>query len=262
MGYRSKSKTITKTKRKRGRKLFDDGNNTKSNRKNKKRKICKQNEQILSCPLCTDSSINDIESKDSKITALKFINGVYTAYGVPIYNNEYYACAEFEIEDAFPMDEFGELLIAFGCKSDLMITRDTRRIGGRRNRQRQIIKKDEAPCQFKKGCQDNDYRALFKCFTKNEDEMMFIDLGRIYKNYASNGAKAVRGKRPFVIFESGFGGKEEMKERLYLMLRLYLKYATWAVVDLQNRYPPWFKKSNIIVQRNKNRITIDLTAAQ
>merc|ERR1712157_386709 len=116
------------------------------------------------------------------IAALDIVNGVGTAYDVPIYYKEYFECADFKTHDEFPMDDFCQKVIGFVCKSDLKIMRDLRQVKGRPLRRREVIKEDEAPCQFIKAVPDSNYLSLFgECFTRIKKEKLKINL----RKYAS-----------------------------------------------------------------------------
>eukprot|EP01083_Nonionella_stella_P188487 694881_1 len=156
--------------------------------------------------------------------------GVGWRFGVPIYNNLYFKCADFNDIDA---DEFANLVVLLACRTDLEIVRPLRPRPGRAAR-RTVKRYNEAECAFLKAVYDPVYRGLFReCFTLGDDAMD-IDL----QKYVSDEKLHKRGFRKYVIYEPCHRIKEVMKKRLYLLLKIYLKYVTTGCVG---KYftPPW-----------------------
>eukprot|EP01083_Nonionella_stella_P110237 322400_1 len=172
------------------------------------------------------NNTNNIELKpqkpsvdpDTKMESRKYQNividsdGVGWAFGVPIYNEWYYDCADFKEID---IGEFADLIVNIACKTDLEIVRDLRASAHGasfgRSRRRTVKRPNEAPCAFLKVFIDVVYRDLFiACFTCGDDGMD-IDL----HEFVSTKKLQERGFRKYIIFEQYYEIRESQKNRLY-----------------------------------------------
>ncbi len=88
---------------------------------------------------------------------------------------------------------------------------------------------------------DPYYKQLFdECFTNNIKLGLNIDL----RNYATLQKLEQRRKRRYIIYETGFYIKNDMKYRLYLLMRLARKWITVGAV--YQCKPPWYKPRECI----------------
>lgn len=187
------------------------------------------------------------EFKNNIPSSISFRNNIAYAHNVPIYNKNYYECADFSTNDTyFNNNEFEVLLIRFACKSDLIIDKsDSLRVQFNKNqhRRRKICYKNEAEAAFISGVPDKNYITIFEtCFTNNDNEKMNINLKQDTNN----------DNKKYIIWKNNYGVKKDMKYTLYLLLRLYKKYITFGCINIDEVSPPWYNKSN-----DSNRI--DLT---
>eukprot|EP01083_Nonionella_stella_P280356 953783_1 len=185
-------------------------------------------------------------------------NGVGWAFGVPIYHEWYFDCADFK---GIEMKDFAFLVRIFAAKTDLEIVKDLRQIGASSGPRRRTVKKpDEAPCQFLKEVYSAEYRSLFvECFTVDDDALMDFDL----REWTQHDILQKRGRRAYVIYQSSYGIKECMKERLYLLLKIYHKYSSCGCVHVDQMSPPWVRKMECIVDSITSKFTaIDLTGTE
>ena len=104
---------------------------------------------------------------DASDCELSIVNGVGTAYGVPIYTRQYFECADLKQKEAFPERELALLCIELAVRKDSEIRKDQYLRSSRDGRQRNrvVVKENEDKCTFEKGCPNNRYMVLFsECF--------------------------------------------------------------------------------------------------
>eukprot|EP01084_Bolivina_argentea_P071265 129593_1 len=201
-----------------------------------------------------DKSIN-------KSGQLTIINNVGWAYGVPIYNDSYYDCADFKIGDEFDMHNFGLLCLDFAVKTDLKIMRDLRQIrngSGVRSRKREFIKWNAGEIGFFIAVSDATYRKLFaECFIfkKKKHLRLVIDL----RDYCKPKKLAKRHNNQFHMYKKHI--RKDMKYRLYLLMRLAAKHVTFGVVQKPAFNAPWDKwlSMHIVSAANSNKRKSEFT---
>ncbi len=181
------------------------------------------------------------------------INNIGWAYDVPIYNDEYYDCAQFANNNKFDFDNFGLLCLRFAVRSDLKITRDLRQItnssgsGQRTRRTREFIKWGEGETGFYNSVPDAKYRELFgECFIWGNDQKHLI-LNIDLRSYCSQQKLRVRGNEPFITFERGYYIRKDMINRLMLLMKLAVKHITIGAVKQPVWKAPWYKDVACII---------------
>eukprot|EP01083_Nonionella_stella_P176052 614921_1 len=202
------------------------------------------------------SSVN----RDTKIPNLSIdSSGVGWAFGVPIYNEWYFDCADLVLDGPLEYNrEFADLVVHVACRTDLEIVRTLRARPGRAAR-RTIKRYNQSECGFLKDVYSPVYRDLFmECFTLGDDAMD-IDL----HEFVSHEKLQKRGFRKYIIYEAYHGIKEGMGKRLYLLLKIYVKHITIGCVLVPPIRPPWSPLVAIIVETMTKKFeAIDLTAIE
>eukprot|EP01084_Bolivina_argentea_P215125 365203_1 len=175
-------------------------------------------------------------SECKKFKYLNIKNGVGWAYNVPIYNEYYWDCANFEIDSKFDMINFAKLCIESATRKNIEIEKELR--GGRK---RIIVKEDEADCAFINSVPDEKYKQLFEeCFTWKESEMnMRLDID--LRDYCDKEKLLKRKNREFIVFERYYFIRKDMKYRLNLLLNILKKHNTYGVVKIPVILPAWYQ---------------------
>jgi len=203
---------------------------------------------------CATESVKDEKAEVKYHGNLVIKDGVGWAFGVPIYNEKYYDCADFAVGHKFNKKDFGKLVVVFACKSDLVTTKELR---GRRSRE--IRKQDEKASQFITGVPDDRYRILFmECFTESKREQYHIRLQKYADKKLLEDRKNGKRKIPkFITFEPGFGIKKDMVCRLYLLLRIYRKHITEGCININDMCPPWVENDCSVI-KGLNELTLNV----
>eukprot|EP00483_Globobulimina_turgida_P010706 UN10727 len=135
--------------------------------------------------------------------------------------------------------------------------RDLRQTTSGRQRRREITKEEEAESQFIKGVPDWRYIGLFiECFTQKAEEELDIDL----RDYICKAKLKARKKKKYVIYNIGYGIKKDMVFRLYTLMRIYCKFITWGLFNVETEIPPWLESDDSFMEKLCGQIKcIDLT---
>ena len=201
---------------------------------------------------------------DEKCSALELIDGVWTAYDVPLHSEHYHTCADFATDADFPMTDFGEKVVSFACLSDLLVRkplRQRRNVGRKfgngvrvrkeadEDRGRKIWVDDAAQFKFLKGAAGNTgrYMELFvECFTRNDQWWMDIHL----EDYMDAKVLERREGRPPIVFGRNFGIDMRKRDRLYLLLNVWQRYLVVGVSKLEKeKWLPWQEPFDIIMEQ-------------
>ena len=178
---------------------------------------------------------------DTNDGELSIVNGVGTAYGVPIYTSEYFDCAELKRDGPFPMTTFAELCIELATRKDSEIRKDQNLRPSRdgRQRRRAVVKDNEAPCLFVSGCPDPHYLLLFEqCFVSlRSTSCLKMNLDE-YLPLAKRKERKKQCKR-FVLFKRGFGVHRDFRHRLFILMSILRKWMVWGVLNVSKVSPPW-----------------------